>query len=202
MGNVFYEYVVYNKEGFILKNIKGVCCMPFTFLFSFLNLDLAGLEGLVVLLFVLGIVLIVIELLMPGFGLAGGLGILSLIAGVVLAAQVVTPVMLVFIIAVVLLIITGMLFWLYKSATKDGRISRLLLLRTKTGNEEGYNSASDSSSLLGHEGIAVTVLRPTGTGEFAGKKIDVVSDGEFIQKGSPIRIKEVEGFRVVVEKID
>jgi membrane-bound ClpP family serine protease len=176
--------------------------MPFLVFLSFLNIDLTGLEGLVVLLFALGIALVVIELLMPGFGLAGGLGILSLIAGVVLAAQVVSPVALTLIIAIALVIIAGMLVWIYKSATRGGRVSRLLLLRTKTGKEEGYSSISDSKDLIGLEGIAATNLRPTGTGDFQGKKIDVVTEGEFIPKGSPIQITDVEGFRIIVKKLD
>src|SRR5690554_5440136 len=110
--------------------------MPFPILVAFTSgIDLSGLEGLVLLLFALGIVLVVIEVLMPGFGLAAGLGVISLIVGVVLAAQIVSPVLLSFIIAVVLVIIVGMLVWLYKSATKGGRVSKLLLLNTKTGKE-------------------------------------------------------------------
>jgi membrane-bound serine protease (ClpP class) len=176
--------------------------MPFPGLFAFLsNIDLSGLQGLVILLFVLGIALVVIELLMPGFGLAGGLGIISLIVGVVLVAQLVSPVALSFIIAIVLLIIVGMLIWLYKSATKGGRVSKLLLLNTKTGKEEGYSSASDNTDLIGLEGVATTNLRPTGTGDFQGRKIDVVADGAFITKGSAIRITDAEGFRIVVRQI-
>ena len=70
------------------------------------------------------------------------------------------------------------------------------------GEEEGYSSAPSKKELIGLEGEAVTSLRPTGTGEFQDKKLDVVTDGEFISKGAPIKIKEVEGFRIVVEKLE
>jgi len=163
---------------------------------------LSGLGGLMVLLFVLGIVLVVVEFIMPGFGVAGTIGILALIAGVVVASQVVSPGVLTLIIAAVLLVIAGMLVWLYKSATKGGRISRLLLLHTKTGKEEGFSSVENMDSLAGREGIAMTVLRPSGTGAFDDMRLDVVSGGDFIPKGSRIRIVSVEGFRIVVEKID
>ena len=163
---------------------------------------LAGLEGLVILLFVLGIVLVVIELLMPGFGIAGSLGIISLIVGIVLAAQVVTSVVLTLIIVAVLIIITGMLLWLYKSATKGGRVSRLLLLNSKLGKKDGYSSNKSLDDLIGLEGVALTNLRPAGIGEFQSKKVDVVTDGDYILKGSPIRIMDVEGFRIVVKKLN
>jgi len=162
----------------------------------------AGLEGLVAILFVLGIALVIIELVMPGFGLAGTLGIISLVAGVVLVYPLVSPPVLALIIATILLIIVGMLVYMYKSAVKGGRISKLLLLNTRTGKEEGFSSTNDNKDLIGLEGRAETVLRPAGTGEFNGKKYDVVTDGEFIEKGSRIKIIDVEGFRIVVKKLD
>lgn len=167
---------------------------------SIAGLDLSGLEGLIVILFMLGIVLVVIEMIIPGIGIAGILGIISLIAGIVLSAQVVSPAALILIIAVVLLIITTMLFLIYKSATKGGRVSKLLMLNTRTSKEEGFSSTTLTEDLVGLEGITETALRPAGTGDFQGRKLDVVSNGEFIPKGTPILITEVEGFRIVVEK--
>jgi membrane-bound serine protease (ClpP class) len=169
---------------------------------SLAGLNLSGLEGLIIILFVLGIALVVIEMVMPGIGAAGILGVVSLIAGVVLAAQVVSPLVLMLIIMIVLLIIVCMLFWLYKSATRDSRLSRLLLLKTKTGKEEGYNSVSATDELIGLEGISTTILRPAGIGDFQGRKLDVVTDGEFIPKGTPIKITHVEGFRIIVKKLE
>ena len=160
------------------------------------GLDLSGLEGLIVILFILGIILVVIEMITPG--VPGILGLFHVC--VILTAQVVSPSVLILIIAAVLLVITAMLIWLYKSATKGGRVSKLLMLNTRTSSEEGYTSTSSSNDLVGLEGITTTVLRPAGTGDFQGRKLDVVTDGEFIPKGTPIRITKVEGFRIVVEK--
>ncbi|MBW6414911.1 serine protease [Candidatus Methylacidiphilum fumarolicum] len=55
---------------------------------------------------------------------------------------------------------------------------------------------------VGMEGQAVTVLRPSGLGRFKGKVVDVVSLGEFIAEGTPIRIVRIEGIRIVVEAVD
>ncbi|NLC43366.1 MAG: hypothetical protein GX783_03685 [Clostridiales bacterium] len=165
-------------------------------------IDFSNLGWLIAILFILGIALFIIELVMPGIGVAGILGMIALIVGTVLASQVVSPEVLILIIMVILILIAAMLYWMYKSATKDGRISKLLFLNTKTSEEEGYSSAPSKIELLGMEGEAVTPLRPIGTGEFQGRKYDVVSDGEFIPKGAPIKVKEVEGFRIVVEKLE
>jgi len=176
--------------------------VPIKLLLTIGGIDLAGLEGLIAILFILGIALIVIELVMPGVGVAGVIGIASLVAGVVLVSQIASPAVLTLIITVVLLIIAGMLFWLYKSATGNGRIARLLLLKARTGEEEGYVSTSNTNDLVGMKGVAATILRPAGGGDFAGRRLDVVTEGEFLPKGTPIIITKVEGFRIVVEKLE
>ena len=53
----------------------------------------------------------------------------------------------------------------------------------------------------GSEGVATTVLRPSGTGEFAGEFRDVVTTGTMIEPGTKIRVLSVDAFRVVVEPI-
>jgi len=160
-----------------------------------------GLEWLMIALFVFGTLMIVMEIVTPGFGVAGTLGIISLLVGVVVASQIVSPTVLTFIIAVVLAVIVGLLLWLYRSATRGGRVSKLLVLFSKTGEEEGYSSIAKNDDLVGKEGVALTVLRPTGTAEIERRKIDVIADGEYIESGSRIKVSRVEGFRIIVHKI-
>ncbi len=59
---------------------------------------------------------------------------------------------------------------------------------------------NDLGFFVGKDGKARTVLRPAGVGEFEGVKLDVLSDGEFIEKDEPIRVLRVEGNRIVVGK--
>ena len=55
-------------------------------------------------------------------------------------------------------------------------------------------------NLLGAEGIALTTLRPAGTAEINGKRVDVVTDSEYIEHGKSIIVTAVEGMRVVVKE--
>jgi len=57
------------------------------------------------------------------------------------------------------------------------------------------------SSFAGKEGIALTPLRPAGTAEVAGERLDVVTGGEFIEPGSRVIVIRVEGTRVVVKQL-
>jgi len=66
--------------------------------------------------------------------------------------------------------------------------------------DAGYTSRTNYSDLLGAEGVAATTLRPAGTAEINGKRIDVVTDSEYIEHGKPIIVTAVEGMRVVVRE--
>lgn len=75
------------------------------------------------------------------------------------------------------------------------------VLSVEEKSEEGFVSHSTSEELVGKTGKALTDLRPSGTAEIDGKRVDVVTDSEFIEKGSSIEVVEVEGIRVVVKEI-
>jgi len=156
---------------------------------------------LMIALLLLGTILVTIEAVVPGFSIPGILGICCLIGGLIVASTIVDGTALLLLIAGVLVMIVVLVWTVYRSATRGGRISRLLMLGDRTGREEGFNSADDYSAFLGKKGVAVTILRPTGTAEIEGQSVDVVAEGSFIAKGSQVVVTKVEGFRVVVKKL-
>jgi Membrane-bound serine protease (ClpP class) len=64
----------------------------------------------------------------------------------------------------------------------------------------GYTTSDNKMFLLGRTGVALTVLRPAGTAEIDGLRVDVVTEGDFIEAGAPVVVTHVEGVRVVVER--
>ena len=151
--------------------------------------------------FLLGMVLLIVEVFMPGFGLPGITGIILELGCIILtyvshgsmAALGVTLIIL----AVIAIAISVAL----RSANK-GRLSRSAVILTETESvEEGYVAAKDMDVFLGKTGMTTTVLRPTGMAEFDGVKLNVQSDGEYIAKGVTIRVDHVEGARVVVRRV-
>jgi membrane-bound serine protease (ClpP class) len=52
---------------------------------------------------------------------------------------------------------------------------------------------------IGDMGEATTALRPSGTAVFAGHKVDVVADGQFLQRGDQLVIQDISGNRVLVK---
>jgi len=79
-------------------------------------------------------------------------------------------------------------------------MGKRLILQRDAKTWHGYDEGQ--SDLLDCEGTAHTPLRPAGTAVIGGKRIDVVTRGEMIDRRSRIRVIEVSGNRVVVEKIE
>lgn len=78
-----------------------------------------------------------------------------------------------------------------------------LTLRTQLSKTNGVSSQSSTlSTYLDQTGTAVSPLRPSGTASINGKRLDVVSRGDFINKDSPIVVVEVAGNQIIVAKDD
>lgn len=177
-----------NKEEFQMGSILiGMS------VFSFLG----EIETWQIIIFIIGILLMVVEMFTPGFGIAGGSGIALILIGIFLTAESFLEGMIMFGILVALVIV--LLLIVLRSARK-GKLKKIVL-HSASRKENGYSATSDSSSLLGREGVAITILRPAGTGDFDGLRLDIVTEGSFIPPGSRIRIVRTEGRRIVVEKI-
>ena len=146
-------------------------------------------------LFITGFVLIIVEMFQPGFGWAGGSGIVVLFIGIVLTAQnfVQGVIMTVILIAILAILLSIVLY----SATK-GKISKKLILKTSTSAEEGFSGTEDLKELIGKTGKTLTVLRPSGCADIEGIHLDVVTQGEYIEKGTFVSVIRVEGNRIVV----
>ena len=53
--------------------------------------------------------------------------------------------------------------------------------------------------ILSQHGRTLTALRPAGMALINGKKVDVVSIGDFIDKDIPVQVIDISGNRVVVK---
>ena len=151
--------------------------------------------------FLVGIGLLVLEAFMPGFGLPGISGIVMEVVAIALTWVNHGPVAALGLTIIVLSLIAIAISMSLRSATK-GRLSRSkIILKERESNEAGYRSAEDMQVFLGKEGETTTVCRPTGMAEFDGVKLNVVSEGEFLPAGTRVRIVQVEGSRIVVRVI-
>ncbi|MFK7693448.1 NfeD family protein [Paenibacillus sp. HJGM_3] len=179
--------------GFGLPGLLGIAGFGLYF-FGHYVAGFAGGED--VILFVIGIVLLVVEMFVPSFGVLGIIGIVSIISGVVMAAFDTQNALLSLGIAFVLAVIVVAVFI---RVFKHRGIWNRFILKDSLTTEQGYVSQSSKEHWLGAEGITVTPLRPAGTAELGGERVDVVTEGEFIPVNTRIRVVKVEGVRVVVK---
>lgn len=153
-----------------------------------------------VVLFVVGVILMAIEMVVPGFGVFGISGLILLCLSVILTAQTFwQALILIAIIACVL----GVLFAVLVLLASTGNMPKGLVLRASARRELGYSSAPERLyQYLGKSGTALSPLRPAGSIDCDGTRLDVVTRGEFIDKGASVVVIEVVGNRVVVKVAD
>jgi membrane-bound ClpP family serine protease len=156
----------------------------------------------IVLCFVVGVGLLVAEVFMPGFGVAGISGIVMEVISIVLtyvkygglAALGLT---------VVILAVIGITISISLRSVTKGRLSKShIILKDRETSAEGYLATADMEVFTGKEGESTTVLRPSGMAEVEGIRLNVVSEGEYIPKGTKVRVVRVDGARVVVRAIE
>ena len=97
---------------------------------------------------------------------------------------------------VIIAVLAVLISWLLRSAAKGDMGKSKLFLRQK---DELCDQQQDMQVFVGHEGKTLSVLRPSGIGDFDGMRLNVVTEGEFIENGTPIRIVRVEGGKIVVK---
>ncbi|HSG82147.1 MAG TPA: NfeD family protein [Gemmatimonadota bacterium] len=172
---------------------------------SHLIVGLAGWEELI--LIGAGLILIALEVfVIPGFGVAGTLGILGVGAGLILSMLGRFPTMMdmgvAFSVVVAALAFTGISAYAFLRHLRWSRRLGGIFLREATTKEAGYVSGDVRADLIGHMGVAGTDLRPAGVGTFGDERIDVVSEGPWIEAGTAIEIIQSEGYRHVVRKVE
>jgi membrane-bound serine protease (ClpP class) len=175
------------------------------FLWGHWLVQLVGWEE--VLLALGGIVLLLLEFfVIPGFGIAGVLGIVALVTGLVLSLLGSGDNAPQFIVAAASRVVFALLLALGASLLLMRFLPRLpfgkaLILNTGLGAGSGYTSEPpDDAGWLGREGIALSPLRPAGVVDIEGERVDVVSDGEFVAAGERVRVTRVDGNRIVVRR--
>ena len=153
---------------------------------------------LAIFCFAFGFMLMVIEIFHPGFGIFGIFGGILLIAGIVLMAKTLLDAM---VMLIVILALLGFMIAIAIQSAYKGRLSKILVLNSEQKKEAGDIGTEDLNYFLDAEGEALTILRPAGTVNFKGVKLDVVTEGDFISKGERVKVIKVQGRRIVVRKI-
>jgi membrane-bound serine protease (ClpP class) len=167
------------------------------FALYFLGFYLAGFTQFGdLIVFGLGLVLLILELVVPSFGILSVLGAICLFGGVIMASS--DPTEAVYMLGVAMLVAIIVLAFAIKTFKHRGVWNRFILKEQLT-TSKGFISQPDYAYLVGRTGEALTPLRPAGTALIEGERVDVVTDGSYISTSQKIVVTQVEGVRIVVK---
>lgn len=188
IGGLFIEALV---PGFGIPGLIGLLSLAL----FFGGRAVAGLTGWGILgLFLVGLVLLTIEAFIPGFGVFGIAGIVCVGVSIYLAGGAGAEALRSVVVAVVLTVLLAAAIGRF--ALKRGLWARLSLTEAVKGTPKPVDKIE--SSLLGAEGVCLTPLRPAGIAEFSGQRVDVITSGDFLEKGTRVRVVRIDGTKIVV----
>jgi membrane-bound serine protease (ClpP class) len=147
--------------------------------------------AIVITLLVAGVVLLILETVLPG-AIAGILGGICLLAGVILGySEFGMRAGNFILLGVILGLIAGFALWV--KYFPESPMGRVFISKGVVG-----EIGTERTDLLNQTGTALTNLRPSGTAMINNKRVDVVTEGAMIDRGQPIKVVAVEGMRIVV----
>jgi len=202
-------YLEFKTPGLGLPGIVGVTCLALYFGSKYL----VGLADTVdILLFLVGVLLLAVELfVIPGFGIVGVAGLLLILTGLFLSfqpfviphspaeAQMLGWSFFQLLVAMGIVLTAALILGRYLPSVP---LMRGLVLTTEFKTRRMYSSAAPSGRRLrkfvGTRGITTTDCRPAGKAVFGEELVDVVAQGEYIERGREVEVVDLEGNRVVV----
>lgn len=196
--------------------IPGIVAALCFVLFFWSNSFHSDFTMLAVFLFILGLVLIGLEIfVIPGFGITGISGVLLLVGSLVLVTLERLPethsewmslggTLMTFGVTMVVAIVGA--FLLARNLPSIPYASRLMLSPPSEGQETSFQDETgdrknEPAALLGAIGVASTPLRPAGKARFGDDFLDVMAEGDFVNAGSRVQVIEIEGKRIVVKEV-
>ena len=149
-------------------------------------------------LLIAGVILMSVELAVPGFGVFGIGGLICLTGGgyFLLCGGLPALTVLLGFYLVAALVLAFLCLYLPKESKWNP-----FVLWDRQQNSAVYTGGSDYSALLGKQGVALTKLRPAGTVLIEGRRYDVSSMGDFLPKDSKIVVTKVEGNKLFVDLV-
>jgi membrane-bound serine protease (ClpP class) len=162
-----------------------------------LTVGTAGWIGIT--LFLAGLTFLLVEThIFPGQGIAAVIGLMLLFLGMFWALGGSQNAVFAVTVSTILTLVSLIGFFAYLPKSP---VWKKLGQQMQQRASLGYVTADSQMHFLGRTGHAVTVLRPSGAAEIDGVRLDVVTEGEFLDPGTPVIVIRVEGGRIVVDDV-
>lgn len=150
------------------------------------------------LLLAAGIAFVTLEMLIPGFGMLGIAGAVSIYAGLSIANGNLIDTFLD--VSMAMTVTIAVVFVLIKRGAQIQRFKGFVL-QPVLDQERGYSTSKSYDTLLHRTGTVVTTLRPSGKVMIDDELYDVVSTGMMIPESRLVQVTKVEGSKITVREI-
>ncbi len=149
-----------------------------------------------------GLILMFFEIaIIPGFGVTGITGIILIVASMVLAYLKLSVLVGTFVLLFGISAVGFLIYW-FSTVFPTTTIGKKFVLNTEETVEDAGIAVDDFEHLVNTDGVTVTSLKPAGKADINGERYDVISEGEFIDKDTPIIVKKSSAGRIIVAKIN
>ena len=154
------------------------------------------------LIMIFGLIMCMIEVIVPGFGVFGLLGTFFTFGGVIsriIIGATWLQILMIFLLIVAFVVIGIILVTLF---ARIGLLGKISIIQNKTVVPTDYEKPSkEQLKLVGKTGFAHTVFKPSGKLIYNGNIYDAISNGEFIEQGEKIKVVEIKNNTIIVKKI-
>lgn len=162
-----------------------------------------NMHWIVAVLLCVGVVLCLLEAIVPGFGVFGILGMLAEISGIVVHAIFSGSAVQVLLLVAIIMLILGLLVFLFLHSAKKGLLAKSALVENKPTIPVDYAKKTEQELLIlvGKEGLTLTDCRPVGKIRIGENSYEATCKGSLIAKGEVIKVVAIEDARIVIDKI-
>ncbi len=186
--------------GELLVNLRGLfAILGFGFIsVYFLNYLEPNMFILMLIMYMIGICLIIVDGKVINDGTLATIGALCMIVSVGLSS----PNWTAGLFAISGVLVGGFCSLFFLKVFKQRKMWGKLALTDQLTEELGYSTMNSSYKMLpGQEGITLTDMRPVGTIRINNEDYSAVTNGQWIEKGTRISVKQVDGTKILVEKL-
>lgn len=161
----------------------------------------SGLSIIAMILLIVGLVLLMVEVFVPGFGIFGILGCLFSLGGIITKICIGTTLTQILIMLSFSIVCIIILFVLLTISARIGIVKRSSFVQDKTSVPTNFDKVKEYTKLVGKVGFAKSDCNPVGKMSYNEKTYEVYSTDSFIEKNSKVKVVEVKGDRIYVRKI-
>jgi membrane-bound serine protease (ClpP class) len=164
--------------------------------------DTLAWAAVIIAIMLFGMFLLALEIaVIPGFGVAGVSGIILIVLALALSFWKLSNTMA---IAVTVISLVGViiLIWFLVSVLPNTRFFKKFTLSENSIPDNSEYDVDPLSKYIGLEGVAVSNLRPSGMIKILDERIDIVSDGTFIEKGTKVKVIKTGSGKIVARTLE